>query len=140
MPPYQPLHSCNGARQCSLGKLLLERRQLSQLMDARIDFLPSHRHQPLCREFLDGEGAERGAVHNCAAHVGVAEVAGSREISNEPASECVAGARRIKDTLQWVGGREENTVCAEHEGAMLAFLDDDMLGSETHDPFRRLNE
>ena len=87
---------------------------------------------------LDGERAERGPIHDGAAHIGVAQVAGFREVPHESAGERIAGPGWIEHRLErirWSAKKTESR--REHEGAVFAFLNDDVcVGPRVHDPAR----
>ena len=63
-----------------------------------------------------------------------------REISHESAGERIAGAGRIEHRLERIRRREEDRRLGEHERAVLALLDHDVLRAALHDPARRLHE
>src|SRR5947209_5107063 len=83
---------------------------------------------------LDRERAHRATAHDRAPHAPFTQIAGSREIAEKTAGERIACSSRIEHALERICGREENTLRVEHEGAMLALLDDDVFRAVRHDP------
>ena len=119
---------------------VLERDEPMEVADALREVIRRDLEQPVDGEFLDGERAHRGAVHDGAPQIRLGEVAVLREIAHESAGERIAGAGRIEHRLERIRRREEHVRLREHERAVLALLDHDVLRAAFHDPARRLDE
>ncbi len=111
-----------------------------KLGDALLDVVGRDLEQSLDRELLDGERSHRRPVHHGATQARLGQIAATREIAHEAAGERVAGTGGIEHRLERIRRRKEDARRREHERAVLAFLDEHVLGPALHDPSRRLHE
>src|SRR5665213_134946 len=124
----------------SRAQILFECNQLLECVNACIDFWSRYGHQPFNRKLLHCKRAHRGSIDNSASHVGVAQIAGSCQISDKTASERVTRAGRIEYSFERIRWCEEDVPVMEKKCAMLALLYDDMPGAVRHDPARCLHQ
>src|SRR2546426_8442351 len=69
-----------------------------------------------------------------------AEIARASQVSHKAAGEAVPGAGRVLHLLERERGGGENAIAAEHEGAVLAALDDQRRGPGLSDRACHLHE
>ena len=86
-------------------------------------------------ELLDVERGQRGAVGHRAHERLVVDVlaAWAAIVADEAARERVAGAGRVDDVLQRIGGQREEALVGEQRRAVLALLGDDRRRAPAED-------
>ena len=92
---------------------------------ALVDVVLGQRLEPAQAERLDVVGGEHAAVDHRLAETVVVDAAVLGEVARERAGKTVAGAGRVVDVLQRVGGRAEEKVLGKQQAPVFAFLDDD---------------
>ena len=89
---------------------------------------------------FDAEAGHDGAEDDGAAEVLVGEVARTVEPSAEAAQEGVAGAGGVEEVEHREGGRGEDAIRREKEGAVFTFFDDEALRTHIADHARSFDE
>src|SRR2546426_7662766 len=87
-------------------------------------FLVVQLAQPIKTELFDCEGGHHAPEDDGPTERLFAEIARACQVSHEPAGEAVSGAGRVFHLLERERGSGEDAIAAEHQGAVLAALDD----------------
>src|SRR5215472_16854075 len=120
-------------------ELRSERREVTEFLEAGIDFTARQSAEPVDAEFLAAEAAHHRAVnHRTADFVvigpGIFQINPlSRKVTHESAGETIARSGGIENVFEQVAGNHEVPVAPPEDRAVFSALDDQRVRSHAED-------
>src|SRR5262245_23849008 len=115
-------------------------REIFELMETGVNLFRLELAQAVATELFDVVGSYDRAVDDGAAQRGLVDLVGLRQIPHEAAREAVAGASRVEDVFERIGGDGKEGVRCKQGGSVFAAFDHEQLWPPAQDFSRRADQ